>query len=43
MFETLKRLYTEGRLTIEQLGSAVVKGWINETQYEDICGEQYVI
>lgn len=43
MFETLKRLYAEGRLTIEQLGNAVVKHWISETQYEDICGEQYVV
>lgn len=32
MFETLQRLYNEGRLTETELSNAVVRGWITEEQ-----------
>lgn len=41
MYETLKRLYTEGRLTKEGLANAVIKGWITAEQYQEITGEPY--
>lgn len=34
MFERLKRLYKEGKITIEDLDNAVSKGWITEEQKE---------
>lgn len=36
MFETLKRLYTEGKLSEEGLNNAVEKGWITEEQKLEI-------
>lgn len=36
MFETLKRLYLRGDLSIAQLDKAVEKGWITETQKNQI-------
>lgn len=36
MFETLMRLYIEGRLTEEKLNNAVAKGWITEEQKNKI-------
>lgn len=36
MFETLKRLYAEGKLTEQGLGNAVAKGWITEEQRQEI-------
>lgn len=41
MFETLKRLYNEGRLSDEGLANAVVKGWITQEQYTEISGNPY--
>lgn len=38
MFERLKYLYDEGRLTEVQLGVAVSKGWITEGEKTDIVG-----
>ena len=36
MYETLKRLYSEGKLTVDQLSNAVIKGWITEEQKQTI-------
>lgn len=36
MFETLKRLYREGKLTLLGLDNAVTKGWITEQQKNEI-------
>ncbi|MDT8717745.1 XkdX family protein [Clostridium sp. 19966] len=36
MFETLKRLYLEGRLADEKLSNAVTKGWITEDEKQQI-------
>lgn len=38
MFETLMRLYDKGkgRLTAAGLANAVIKGWITETQKQEI-------
>lgn len=36
MFETLKRLYLEGKLTVDGLENAVAKGWITEEQKQEI-------
>jgi hypothetical protein len=36
MFERLKYLYGEKRLTEEQLGVAVSKGWITDAQKTEI-------
>lgn len=41
MYETLKRLYTDGRLTVEGLKNAVVKNWITPEQYQEITGLPY--
>ena len=38
MYERLKRLYEDGRITQEQLKNAVDRGWITEEQYEEIIG-----
>lgn len=42
MFDTLKRLYDNGSLTLDGLKKAVALGWITPEQYKDICGEDYV-
>lgn len=36
MYTTLRRLHLEGRLTVEGLDNAVLKGWITQQQKEDI-------
>ena len=38
MYERLKRLYNEGRLTKEGLENAVARGWITEEQMQEIIG-----
>lgn len=43
MFETLKRLYNEGRLSKEGVANAVTKGWVTPEQYEEITGEPYTV
>lgn len=42
MYDRLKRLYLEGKLTQEQLHRAVDNGWITEEQYQEIIGLQKV-
>lgn len=41
LVESLKRLYTKGRLTKEQIKERVAKGSINHGEYEYITGEIY--
>lgn len=36
MFETLKRLYEEGKLNADGLEKAKEKGWISEKQAKEI-------
>lgn len=36
MYERLKRLYVTGKLTAIGLANAVIKGWINEAQKQEI-------
>lgn len=36
MFETLKRLWTEGKLTEAMLNNAIAKGWITVEQKAEI-------
>ena len=38
MFETLKRLYSDGKLTNTGLENAVAKGWITQEQADEIKG-----
>ena len=40
MFERLKRLYVSGKLTAVGLSNAVIKGWITETQKQEILSEK---
>jgi hypothetical protein len=40
MFETLLRLWKEGKLTEIQLNNAVLKGWITEEQKQEILASQ---
>lgn len=39
MFETLQRLYNEGKLTIENLTTAVNRLWITEEQKQEIISQ----
>lgn len=39
MFQRLKRLYEDGRLTVDGLKAAIERGWINEEEYSQIVGE----
>ena len=41
LIDSLKRLYTAGRLTKEQIAARVEKGTIDEAEYEEITGEKY--
>lgn len=41
LVNSLKRLYKAGKLTKEQLKERVVKGTIDESEYEEITGEAY--
>ena len=36
MFERLKRLYEEGKITQDGINNAVTKGWITQEQAEEI-------
>lgn len=38
MYETLKRLYLAGKLTEWGMRNAVTKGWITESQMNEIMG-----
>lgn len=38
MFDRLKRLYEQGKITEAGLQSAVTKGWITQEEYEYIIG-----
>lgn len=38
MYERLKRLYDEGRITQTQLRNAIDKGWITAEEYAEIVG-----
>lgn len=38
MYERLKRLYNEGRITQNQLRNAIDKGWITAEEYAEIVG-----
>lgn len=40
MFNRLKKLYMEGRLTVTGLENAVVKGWITKEQKAAIIAEK---
>lgn len=39
MEERLRRLYHEGKLTIQELENAISKGWLTEEQFNDIVNE----
>ncbi len=41
MFETLQRLYKQGRLPKDGVANAVLKGWITEAQFQEITGDPY--
>lgn len=41
LVNSIKRLYESDRLTKEQVAERVVKGTIDETEYEEITGEAY--
>lgn len=41
MYERLKRLYRQDRITKAGLKKAVEKGWISEEEYQEITGEAY--
>lgn len=41
LVNSLKRLYTNGRLTIEQIAERVAKGSITAEEYLYITGEEY--
>ena len=41
LIDSVKRLYTAGRLTKEQIAARVEKGTIDEAEYEEITGEKY--
>lgn len=39
MYERLKRLYAEDRISNSELAKAVERGWITEEQKQEIIGE----
>lgn len=39
MEERLRRLYNEGKLTIQELENAISKGWLTEEQFNDIVNK----
>lgn len=41
MFNRIKRLYDEGKIDLNGVKNAVVKGWITEEQYKIITGKIY--
>jgi len=40
MFETLLRLYKEGKINITKLDNAIEKGWITTAQKQQILGAE---
>lgn len=40
-YEKVKKYYKEGNWTIQMVRNAVVKGWITETEFKEITGEDY--
>ena len=36
MYETIKRLYGVGSLTVDGLDNAIIKGWITEEEKREI-------
>lgn len=40
MYNTLKRLYSTGKLTQNGLNNAVLRGWITEEQKEEILNSK---
>lgn len=40
-FEMIKLFYDNGAWNVERVASAVVKGWITASEYEEIVGEAY--
>lgn len=40
MYPTIERLYKSGSLTMAQLDAAVTKGWITETEKQQILAAQ---
>lgn len=43
MFDTITRLYNEGKLNNQAVKNAVTKNWITNEQYQTITGEPYTI
>lgn len=41
MFNDLKRLFNEGKLTVKGLEKAVIKGWITTDEKETIIGGEH--
>lgn len=41
LVNSIKRLYESSRLTKEQVAERVVKGTLDEAEYEEITGEAY--
>jgi hypothetical protein len=41
MFDSIKIEYDAGNITTKGLKKAVARKWISETQYKEICGEDY--
>ena len=42
MFERLKKLYAEGKLTADGVRNAVAKGWITDEQAQEILNPKNV-
>lgn len=40
MFERLEKLYDEGKITETHLSNAVAKGWITQTEMDEITAEE---
>ena len=40
-YSIVKAHYDEGTWTIEQVRNAVIKGWITESEYMEITGQEY--
>lgn len=40
-FELVKNYYEHGRWSIQAVKNAVVRGWINSTEFAEITGEEY--
>ena len=40
MFERIRRLYSEGKLTKTAVNAAVKKKWITQTQADEITSEE---